>query len=550
MSSNNDTEALDIIRDAYDKLVGRAFFYFNIASQFALKSVDKSQCPTMGVAHVDGVHWLVYNPDFIKYYNYQEISVILEHEISHFTYDHVKHFDSSTNARKIFKDDKEAADHVKQQAEQKLMHRLKNICTDRSINIHLVGLPNIRMSLADIKAEFTKEGEFDQVGFETHIAQAFAKKDLWFKDPNMTMDLADDNTILESHCITEYSFKKTLKESGFQPSPELKQLWTEMEALKVDIKTETEAGNDAKVASLTNDLELKQQDFQTKQDEILFPPANLPEARRNYAKQFEVKKYGTWEYYLDLLLSCPKTEEAIQNIRDMDVHFGDEDGDGEGGRQAQEAREKIIIEGAKNSNAHEIPGDLRAYIKSLFEKHSKEEALPWNVIFRRMINAAKKSIKKNDVNSRNKYAPGSQILPGYMLDPVKDICLIWDVSGSCMDEETQTRFIKECNAMLQSGGVIKILYTDAGVEHRQVCDKMRPLKPNEYQITGSGGTDMDPAILEAIKSGYKIIVNLTDCYVPYKLNKGQLKGRKVITVSTTEAKAPDFYGPTISINRK
>ena len=29
----------------------------------------------------------------------------------------------------------------------------------------------------------------------------------------------------------------------------------------------------------------------------------------------QVKKYGTWEYYFDLLMSCPKVEEAIKNIK-------------------------------------------------------------------------------------------------------------------------------------------------------------------------------------------------------------------------------------------
>ena len=52
-------EAMVIIRDAYDKLMGsQFFFYYNIAAQFAVKAVHKSICPTMGVAHKDGVHWL------------------------------------------------------------------------------------------------------------------------------------------------------------------------------------------------------------------------------------------------------------------------------------------------------------------------------------------------------------------------------------------------------------------------------------------------------------------------------------------------------------
>ena len=204
-------EALGIIRDAYDKLMGRQFFYFNIASQFALKAVSAEQCPTMGVANIDGVMWLVYNPDFIKYYNYDEISVILEHEICHFTYDHVQHFDSSTNASQIFKNEEEAADSIRQKKEDAYIAKTKNICTDRSINNYLFALANIRMSLADIKRDFTDpEGKFHQDKMDEHMAKVIKKGDMWFKDSAENISNMTDETILECSCITEESFKKIL----------------------------------------------------------------------------------------------------------------------------------------------------------------------------------------------------------------------------------------------------------------------------------------------------------------------------------------------------
>lgn len=476
-------EAIIILRDAYDKLMGRQFFFYNIASQFAIKAVHKSVCPTMGVAHQDGVHWLVYNPEFIKYYDYKEISVILEHEIHHFTFDHVKHFDSSKNAKKIFKDEEEAKNHIKDQKEQAFIHRTKNIATDRSINVHLFGLPNIRMSIEDVKLDFTDpEGNFNEEEFTSKMREQLAKGQCTFKDPNMTLDKATDDTIVEYQCITEDSFKKLLTESGY-----------------------------------TGDVN-------------------------------KVKRYATWEYYFDLLMSCPKTQEAIQNIKDMDIHFGDDPGeDGEGGRDAQDAREKIIIEGAKNSNPHDIPGNLREHIRELFEKHSKEDALPWFLILRRLVNASKKSIKVNDVNSRNRYAPGKQILPGHKFNPIKDIAVIWDVSGSCMDEETQTRFIGEVNMMIKSGSNVRVYYTDQDVEHIQDCkDKM--MKPSQYEITGGGGTHLDNGIKAAIKDGYKIIIQLSDNYMDFRLTKKDLKGRRIINVSTTSAKQPPHYGPQIHVN--
>lgn len=392
--SDKETQALNIIRDAYDKLMGTQFFFYNIASQFALKAVDKKLCPTMGVAHVDGVHWLVYNPDFIKYYDYKEIAVILEHEIHHFTFDHVKEFDTSKSGRRVFKqgEEEEAKEAVRNAEKEKYIHKTKNICTDRSINIHLFGLPNIRMSIADIKADFTDpEGNFDQMNYKNHLAKQFEKGDMWFKDQSIQLGQETDETIVEASCITESSFKKILKEAGYQPTQKLKDLWAKRAEIRE--KGKEENSKDEPDQSILDDLKAE---F----DEVVEEFGKLQDIELD-----QVKKYGTWKYYFDLLMSCPETEEAIKNIQEMDVHFGDEDGEGEGGRQSQEARDRIMMEAARNSNKHDIPGNLREHIKSLFDRYSKEAALPWNVILRRLVNASKKSIKKNDVNSRNKYAP-------------------------------------------------------------------------------------------------------------------------------------------------
>ena len=76
------------------------------------------------------------------------------------------------------------------------------------------------------------------------------------------------------------------------------------------------------------------------------------------------------------------------------------------------------------------------------------------------------------------------------------------------------------------------------------------MKPGQYEVTGGGGTDLSKGISRAIKDGYKIIIMLTDCYMDWPLSKKDLKGRKVITVSTTDATPPKHYGPTIKVNRK
>lgn len=563
-SSTIDQEILDnanrIIREAYAILMSRQFFYYNIASQFASKAVDKRQCDTMGVGHVDGIHWLIYNPEFIQYYEPKELSAILEHEIRHFTDDHVKSFNSERTANPIFKDEKEAADHVRKNQEESYKHRLQNVAQDRALNVRIFGLPNIRMSISDIKREFVdKEGNFLEDKYEESTVKAFANTDRWFKDSNLELDKAKyqkggelnvdkygkallkllanlpDTTIVEASCITEPTFKKILKEADYEGTPALKKLRAEMNSIIEAVKEEQAKENpsDKVIDKLKEDYKDANKDFRDEQDVALQ----------------DIKRYEGWKYYYDLLLSCPKTEEALQNIKEMDVHFGDEDGEGEGGRDGQEARDRIMIEAAKNSKAKDIPGDLRQHLEQLFDKYNKDIALPWNVILRRLVNSSKKSTKENDVNSRNRYAPGRQILPGYKLNPIRDVAVVWDTSGSCMDEETQTRFINEANQMIKGGANLRVYYCDYDVEHVQDCkDKM--MKPGKYEIHGGGGTDLDKGLKRAIEDGYRIIIQLSDNYMDFKLTKKDLKGRKIINVSTTSAKQPKHYGPQIHVNNK
>ena len=478
-------EAEGIVQKAYAKLMSKQYFYYNIISQFATKAVSPDQCPTMGVAHIDNQFWLIYNPEFIKYYNFKEIAVILEHEVCHFTYDHVKHFDSKKHtSRKVFKDENEAADSIRDEQKEAYIARLKNIATDRSINVYLFGLPNIRQSVADAKRGFTnKDGVFNEEAYKDKMTELLEKGKTWFKDSSITLETAADTDILESNCITEKSFKEILKEAKYQ-----------------------------------GDIE-------------------------------SVAKYETWRYYFDLLMSCPETEKAIQDIQDMDIHFSGDEGEDE--NDAQKARDRVMMEAARKcENRSDIPGSLREHLKELFDKYSKEAPLPWFKILRKQVAASKKSILENDINTRNRYyGTNKQIIPGYKTRPIKDIAIIWDVSGSCMDEETQTRFINECNMMIKSGSNVRVYYTDADVEHVQDC-KEKMMKPTQYEITGGGGTHLDNGVARAIKDGYRIIIMLTDNWMEFKLTKRDLKGRKIINVSTTDDKQPPHYGPTIHVNRK
>jgi predicted metal-dependent peptidase len=175
------------------------------------------------------------------------------------------------------------------------------------------------------------------------------------------------------------------------------------------------------------------------------------------------------------------------------------------------------------------------------------QPLPWYVILRRMVNTSIRTVMENNVNVRNRRAGSSQILPGYITKPLLDIGVVWDVSGSCMDNETQGHFVNECNALVKAGANLTIYYCDAQVEHVQKVTKK--LVPEKYEIRGGGGTFLDLGIKRAIADGNHIIIQLTDGYMNYTLTKADLKGRKVISCTTGDL-PPTHYGVNIKIDTK
>lgn len=462
---------------AYTALMERQFFYFNILSQLRLQAVPKEACGTMGVAWHDGILWLVYNPEFVNMYDFRELSVILEHEVSHFTFDHVKHFKTEKFTRTGKETQEEIVEEVRKKAKDQIKAQLENIAMDRSINIYLPQLSKIRMTMADFKGRSDKKKEKKKEENDNKGQEPVEGVDYWIKVRGQT----DDTTIVECDNINELSFKKILQKGGY-----------------------------------TGDLN-------------------------------QVKKYADWKYYYDLLMQCPKQQEAMEAAGQMDVHFEmGGDGEGEDSRTVEQAVDRVLIEAAKKSNKHDIPGNLRDQIDMLINKY-KDKPLPWNVILRRAIASANRSIMENDINTRNRYYGNNRsIVPGYRNRPIVRVAVVWDCSGSCWDEDTQAKFIAECNGLIKSKYEVRAYYCDAAVEHVQDM-KETMMSPSEFKIKGGGGTDLDVGIKQAIADGYNIIIQLTDCYMNYNLNKRDLKGRKVITVSTTEASTPNHYGPCIHV---
>lgn len=440
----------EIVARAMSRLQGKKFFYYNILKKWRMQASE--ELPSIaGVGWFNDRMYLCFRPSYVALHTPEELVDILEHEVSHFVFDHVQKFNAKQTPS-VFKDKDEAAEHVRQQALSQHEHKLNNIAQDRAINVYI---PNLKTF------KYLQE---DENGVEQQV---------------------------EAEVITEETFKKLLTESGY-----------------------------------TGDVGA-------------------------------VEKYQEWQYYRKLLDQCPKIEEAAEKIKNMDVHFSEggipQDGEGESsGKDKPDDSDvaRMIIEAYQESKHSEIPGHLRAQIDLAIQKMKPTE-VPWDVIFRKHMRKALKTVYKQDQNVRDLYFKSERkvCLPGYIDEPLWKIGVVFDTSGSCMDKETQGKFWAEVMTLSKLGAQCTVYFTDSDVEKVQVIKKKR-VTEDDYSGLGGGGTDLDKGIVKSIADGNSIHVMLTDCWMDYNLTAKDFKGNKVICVSTTNDSMPKHYGPTIHVNKK
>ena len=468
------------------------FFYYNILKQFRVGQTNKID--TMGVSWVRDKMYMVYSPEFVSYYEPHELVPIIEHEVSHFVFDHVENFQDE-GIERVFKDEEEVKDEIKKRMMDKHEHQLKNIAMDRAINIYIPELPNIRMKRSKLTGGKKQEKSENETPVDEDVIIGVYRK-----------GETEDDDIVEVSAITEESFKRLLLKSGYE-----------------------------------GDVE-------------------------------QIEKYGTWKYYYDLLKQCPKIEQEAQKIQSMDVHFEgteqDIEGDGEGSstQGGDELREgngpesaggkkkpsksdtnRIIMNAYRDSRNSEVPGHLRSAIEQALNSLNKEP-LPWYKVLRKHINKAKKTKMKEDINIRDLYySTDKMVLSSYKNNPLFKVGVIYDTSGSCWGGDIQSAFWAEVEALRRAGAQITIYYTDAQVEHVQQVNPRKPLKVDDYQGKGGGGTDLDVGIVQSIEEKNNIHIMLSDNWMNFNLTKKDLKGNKVICACHTDAKIPAHYGPTIRI---
>lgn len=177
--------------------------------------------------------------------------------------------------------------------------------------------------------------------------------------------------------------------------------------------------------------------------------------------------------------------------------------------------------------------------------------VPWDKVLRQFITA--RLMRERESNWKR---PGRRYMAGVtkFYEPYRDrkkgvkrLALCWDISGSCFDQGTITKFVANIEVVHKATGCdFYIIPFDTQVDESQVI-RVQPFQRlkdivdfNKRQIAGGGGTDFRPPIKYAEDLHPDVIVVLTDCWGPFP-NKS-----KIPTIwATTGDDAP--WGKTIDI---
>lgn len=154
-----------------------------------------------------------------------------------------------------------------------------------------------------------------------------------------------------------------------------------------------------------------------------------------------------------------------------------------------------------------VPGELQAYIETLFEKH--ESVIDWKQYLRRFgTKSAKIETKKTRKKPNIRFGSG----PAIKIKPKRKTLVAIDTSGSVSDQDL-VEFFTEIDNIYKSGCDVTIMECDSYV-HRTY--EYEGNKKDVLRVSGRGGTSFDPVMEEIFKAPgkYQNLIYLTDGYAP------------------------------------
>ena len=170
---------------------------------------------------------------------------------------------------------------------------------------------------------------------------------------------------------------------------------------------------------------------------------------------------------------------------------------------------KDILRDARNANPGNVPGNIQQLIDMLL----KQSEIPWQRVLKQFVASQSKARKNFYRTIRNRRY--GIYFPGEKRDPILNIALFTDTSGSVSDELHQ-EFYSEFNAILRVLKVgVTILQCDCNVQN--VLENIRVINPEVIKRGGYGGTSLNPPFIYFAekKKRFDVVVYTTDGQVGF-----------------------------------
>lgn len=209
-------------------------------------------------------------------------------------------------------------------------------------------------------------------------------------------------------------------------------------------------------------------------------------------------------------------------------------------KQLEQDIEDILVKAAVQSEMSLEPGNMPAEVKRKLDD-LRNPKLPWHVILRRFMN---QSIKQDYSFKRpNKRFFPDVILPSAQSYGLDHIAIAIDVSGSISKDQFD-QFITETHSIMQSLKPKKLtcLQFDTRISGNEEVESVQELL--SIQVTGGGGTNINPVMEWTAENKPKLMLVFTDGYFR---NRTPDPGVPVIWVLHTQDQS-DFktdYGKVI-----
>ena len=208
---------------------------------------------------------------------------------------------------------------------------------------------------------------------------------------------------------------------------------------------------------------------------------------------YKYRGYNSYEIY-DMIF-----EDALDNMKGMDVHF--EDGDGEGGGTDEngnplpggmtEEEKKALKDEIKQAVIQAAQGagkDVPQSVKRMVQELTAPK-LDWRDVIRVTLES---SLKNDFTFMRPSRRSGEVIFPGMNKDEQLDIVIALDMSGSIGDHVAKEMLSEVQGIMAQYNDYrITVMCFDTGVYNVDVFTSDDGRDITEYDLAGGGGTDFD-----------------------------------------------------------